>query len=153
MTIIVWDGKTLAADKQTNDGGQKIKCTKIFRWKGHLIGGSGTAVLNEAMFQWFKDGADHASFPDYITVDSDDDCHMIVITPKGKILNYENNSYPMDYSENKVFAIGCGAPYAYAAMSMGADAKRAVEIAIEHDANCGMGIDTLTLSKRKIWEL
>lgn len=153
MTIIVWDGKTLAADKQTTDGGQKIKCTKIFKWKGHLIGGSGTAVLNEAMFEWFKDGADHSSFPDYINLDDDNDCHMLVITPKGKILNYENNPYPMDYTENKVFCIGCGSPYAYAALSMGADAKRAVEVAIENDANCGMGIDTLTLEKRKLWQL
>lgn len=151
MTIIVWDGKTLAADKQSTANGQKIKSTKIFKWKGHLVGGSGTGVLNEAMFQWFKDGADPDKFPDYIEVDSEDDSHLIVITPKGKILNYENNPYPMDFTENGKLAIGCGAPYAYAALSMGADAVRAVEVAIENDTNCGMGIDTLTLDRKKIW--
>lgn len=145
MTIIVWDGKTMAADKQTNDGNQKIKCTKIFKWNGHLLGGAGSAALIELMFKWFKDGAEQDEFPDSITTDSDEDCHLLVITPDAKIMTYENCSYPQDYTENKVFALGCGSPYAYAAMSMGADAYRAVEVTCEHDSTCGMGIDTLTL--------
>lgn len=145
MTIIVWDGKTLAADKQTNDGNQKIKCTKIFKYNNHLIGGAGNAALLECIFDWFKDGADKDNFPENITVDSDDDCHLLVITPEGKIMTYENSAIPQDYTENKVFALGCGSPYAYAAMSMGADAYRAVEVTCEHDSTCGMGIDTLTL--------
>ena len=145
MTIIVWDGKTLAADKQTTMFGQKVKHCKIQKWKGNLFGCSGTGVLNEAMMEWFKDGANPELFPENIEIGSDENCHMLVITPEAQILYYEECPYPMDFTQNGKLAIGCGAPYAYGAMSMGADAIRAAEVACENDANCGMGIDTLTL--------
>ena len=147
MTIIVWDGKTLAADKQTTMFGQKIKSTKIHKWKGNLFGCSGTGVLNESMMEWFKDGANPELFPENIEIGSDENCHMLVITPESKILYYEECAYPMDFTENGIFAIGSGAPYAYAAMAMGADAIKAVEITSLFSADCGIGIDTLTLGK------
>lgn len=145
MTVIVWDGKTLAADKQTTMYGQKIKSTKIFKWKGHLLGCSGTGVLNEAMMEWFRDGANPELFPENIEMGSDENCHMVVITPDAQILYYEECAYPLDFTENKIFAIGSGASYAYAAMAMGADAVKAVEITSQINVDCGLGIDTLTL--------
>jgi len=145
MTVIVWDGKTLAADKQTTMFGQKVKGTKISKWNGHLIGGAGSSVLNEAMEKWYKEGAVIEFFPESITIDGDEDAYMIVIKPDGTILYYEDSPYALDFTENGKLAIGCGAPYAYGAMAMGADAVKAVEITIENNADCGMGIDTLTL--------
>jgi hypothetical protein len=41
MTVIVWDGKTLAADKQATQADLKRKVTKIHRLRGHLVGVSG----------------------------------------------------------------------------------------------------------------
>lgn len=38
MTVIVWDGKTFAADKQITTGDLKLQGTKIFKIRGHLVG-------------------------------------------------------------------------------------------------------------------
>lgn len=94
------------------------------------------------MLQWLRDGADPAKFP--AAQKTDDSVDVIQITPGGAIRKYEKTPYPMTF-EDKTFAIGCGRDFAIAAMSCGCDARRAVEVACEHDAGCGMGIDTLTL--------
>jgi hypothetical protein len=42
-------------------------------------------------------------------------------------------------------AFGSGRDYAEAAMFLGCDAKRAVEVACQFQTDCGNGIDTLRL--------
>lgn len=142
MTIIVWDGQTLAADKRAECNGLARTVTKIRRVRGHLVGTSGNAARGVELVAWFERGADPATWPKY--QENDDFVDMLVITPDGKVLKYERSAYPIHF-EDKQFAMGSGRDYAMAVLSLGFYARRAVEVACEHATDCGNGIDTLTL--------
>lgn len=144
MTVIVWDGETLASDKQATNSGLKLTTTKIFRIRDHLVGFSGDLDFAYAMRTWFENGADPEKFPKH-QEDDNKWVGMIVITPDKKVLKYERSPYPMDFTEAKYLCIGSGRDFAFGALAMGADAYKAVMIACLYEASCGMGIDTLKL--------
>jgi ATP-dependent protease HslVU (ClpYQ) peptidase subunit len=143
MTIIVWDGKSLVADKQATNAGLKLTTTKIFKINGNLVGFSGDFDYAFAMKKWFENGADPEKFPKH-QEDDNKWVGMIVIAPDKKILKYERSPYPIDLTESNCLCIGSGRDFAFGALAMGADAKKAVEVACEHESSCGMGIDVLT---------
>lgn len=147
MTIIVWDGVTLAADKQATQSDLARKVKKIRRIRGNLVGASGQWDLAQEMFDWFAQGAKREAWP--ATQRTDDKwVGLLVITPNRKILKYESSPIPIDFTANKRYAFGSGRDFAYGAMEMGADARAAVLAASKFDINCGMGVDTLTLEAR-----
>ena len=144
MTIIVWDGKVLASDKQTTSGGLKRKATKIFKIHGSLYGFSGDFDYAYAMKEWFEEGAQIDKFPKHQEHD-DNWVGVLVVTPDKRVLKYERSPKPMDFTEAGAMCIGSGRDFAFGALAMGADAVRAVEVACEYDNGCGMGIDVLTI--------
>lgn len=144
MTVIAWDGKILAADKQCGYGGMRSTVTKIFRVGDLLVGGAGDFTLVLAMIEWVRRGRSVGDFPD-LQRSKDDWQALMVIEPDGSISTYERTPYPVRY-EQKQFAIGSGREFAMGAMYMGANAVRAVEAAIALEVNCGVGIDTLNLA-------
>ena len=141
MTVIAWDGKTLAADKMavvgTHKGGTT---TKIFRWEGGLCGLAGGMAQGLAVIDWLQNGADKDSFPK----DPEHESSILVITNCRKVLYYEDSPIALPF-ENTFHAIGSGRDYALAALYLGKSAKEAVEIACQLDAYCGNGVDTLEL--------
>jgi hypothetical protein len=144
MTVIAWDGKTLAADKRATCSGHPATVTKIMRTpKGELIGASGDLDTARALLAWYCAGADAATFPDNRNGDF---CraYMIVITLDAKVHKYEREPVPMLF-EDPFSAMGSGRDYALAAMHLGYSARRAVEVACALDTGCGNGIDTLKL--------
>lgn len=145
MTVIVWDGKTLAADKRSVTSGLVAKVTKIRKINGSLVAGAGDFSPIMAMMRWFEHGADPEKIPE-CQKDKDRYAYILVITPDKKIMRYEQDCLPYEIEEEK-YAIGCGRDYALGAMAMGADAKRAVEIASMFDNGCGDGIDTLRIEE------
>lgn len=153
MTIIVWDGKTLAADKQATDDGVRRTVTKIRRVKsgpnkGCLIAGSGACSQANAMMDWFEDGADTSLYPKH---QENDQLAAIltVITPEKYIIRFEYTPTPILF-EDAQYCTGSGREVAYGALAMGADAVKAVEIVCDHVVDCGMGIDYLHMKgKRK----
>jgi hypothetical protein len=144
MTIVVWDGKTLAADKQSTSQGLQRSATKIFREGDLLIAGCGSVPAVLEMKAWFLGGAKPEDFPDrWRTKDPDDaPADLLVVSRDGRCLRFEGSPYPIPVQE-PYFAMGCGRAFAYGALLMGADSVRAVEIASELDAFCGNGVDTL----------
>lgn len=143
MTVIAWDGKTLAADKRTNFGGLHGTTTKVSRLAdGRLVGCCGNAAQIMEMKHWLTAGADPLAFPAQQR-DEEKSVSMLVACPDGKLLQYENTPYPL-VLENKRWAIGSGRDFAVAAMHLGRDAREAVEIASIFDCGCGNGVDTLT---------
>ena len=144
MSVIVWDGKTLAADKQLTVGAVRFAGTKIFEIRGSLVGFSGDFDFAQSMKHWFESGCEVEKYPASQN-DNDRWVGMLVVTKDRKIYKYERSPYPMDMTENKVYAFGSGREFALGALSMGADAQKAVEIAMLHEINCGVGIDKLTL--------
>lgn len=143
MTIIVWDGKILAADRQATSSGIKREVTKIRKIGDSLYGISGSFDRCMALFHWVENGKDPEKWPAFQR-DSDDWVYMCEIAPGGIVKKYEREPYPM-YIEETQYAQGCGRDYAMGAMWMGAGAVDAVKAACQFDPNCGMGIDILAL--------
>jgi hypothetical protein len=152
MTVIAWDGKTLAADKQATEGGLRQVTTKIMlvekgKFKGHLLAGAGSSSQANMLMAWFVQGADAECFPKY--QDTDDlSAALLVITPSREILRYDFNPIPVVFHDEK-YALGTGREVAIGAMAMGATAVEAVEIASRLCSGCGMGIDSITMKKGK----
>jgi ATP-dependent protease HslVU (ClpYQ) peptidase subunit len=140
--VIAWDGRTLAADKLA-DRGVRGTVTKIRRIGGCLVGCAGNAARAEHLMAWFAAGGGAATFPNWQD-DKEEFVDMVVITPEREVHHYQRSAYPIRYAERQ-FAEGSGRDFAIAAMHLGYDARRAVEVACELDPRCGQGIDTLTL--------
>ncbi|MES2352088.1 MAG: hypothetical protein V4641_31350 [Pseudomonadota bacterium] len=143
MTVIVWDGKTLAADKRCSYGGMNCTVTKIFRVGALLVGGSGDVPYIQAMVDWVRRGRNVADYP-VDQRDKDNWQPIIVIEPSGKAMMYERTPYPIIYDDT-VMVLGSGREYARAALYMGATAAEAVAVTSALDVNCGNGIDTLRI--------
>lgn len=143
MTILVFDGTTLAADKMAENNGYGRTVRKIFKVADHMLGITGTFSLGLEKIAWWSKsmGADLNNYPKGT---EHENSHLWVVKPDGTILCYEESPIPCVF-EDKTFAAGCARDVALGAMAMGADAVRAVQVAIDTDIHCGNGIDTLTL--------
>lgn len=152
MTVIAWDGKTLAADKQATEGGIRQVTTKIKlitkgRFKAHMIAGAGLTSQANMLMAWFEAGAEPSTFPKYQEVD-DLSAALLVITPDKEILRFDVNPIPTVFYD-KTYALGSGREVAIGAMAMGANAVQAVEVASHFCSGCGMGVDSITFKKAK----
>ena len=143
MTVVAWDGKTLAADKAAHNVGYLRTVTKIFRVPGGLVGFSGNGDRALEMLAWFRAGRDAATYPAFQR-DGDKTVDCLFVGLDGVQLTYGETPHPQR-CEDGFNATGHGRDYALAAMYLGFDARRAVEVACALDCNCGNGIDTLTL--------
>lgn len=140
MTVIAWDGKTLAADKRAS-GGTITVVTKIRRGKdGMLLGASGSGSIAREMMAWAEAGEDASKWP----TSADKDEGSLIVIDRSGIRVYYARPFPMR-PEGPHFAMGSGEPYAMAAMYLGCDARHAVEVACALHESCGNGIDTLEL--------
>ena len=144
MTVIAWDGKTLAADKASTSVGHASTVTKIHRVPGGLVGVSGDCNGAVELLKWFRDGRDPNALP--ACQKTDDAGYAVFIDHERRIWSYSKSATPM-HAEDEKYASGAGRDYALAAMHLGFDARRAVEVACHFDAFCGNGIDTLELDQ------
>lgn len=145
MTVVVYSKQwgVMAGDRMSCEGNSKIGTSKkIHKIRGHLVGFSGRADTAALLRYWFEEGAKPEEWPD--PYDDDVDASMLVVTPDGTVLFYERFPVPI-VMENEFFAIGSGRDFAIAAMHLGCDPKRSVEVACELDAYCGNGVDVLCL--------
>ena len=143
MTVIAWDGRTLAADKRACNGTMIATVTKIRRAPdGSLIGSAGNSDAGEEVMAWYERGADPKEFSDNMR-NRDDFAGLLVIRPDGEVWKFERTPYPIRFSTP--FAIGSGREFAMAAMYLGHDARKAVEVACALDCGCGNGVDQLGL--------
>lgn len=143
MTVIAWDGRTLAADRRMTSGWSVVgQVTKIFKCGDVLLALSGNYSHALAIKGWYLGGAERASFPPHTG-----DCagRLLVIHRSGRICEYDGTPDQQEYYAlyNGV-ATGSGSNEALVAMYCGKTAREAVEIAGLFDVSCGNGIDTLT---------
>lgn len=141
MTVIAWDGKTLAADRRALLSGVPMAVTKIFKVGDNLAGFSHTMSRGLALVQWLKDGANAAAFPK--PEDKDDYANLLVVSPGGALFKYENSPNPIIYEPGQQFAMGSGRDFALMAMLLGKTAREAVDLTCGLTVECGNGIDTL----------
>lgn len=139
MTVIAWDGHTLAADKQSNFGDSVLTTTKIERIGELLVGAAGHTGQCRAARAWVRNGRKADEFKGL------DDVHLLVIEPDGRTLLYDESPHPIVLADRCV-AIGSAMGEAMVAMACGKCAREAVELAIRFNTSCGNGVDTLELA-------
>lgn len=146
MSVVAWDGKTLAADRQGTSGGNKTTVSKIAAVQGdkilYAVAFVGLHTNGLRMMEWFAEGAEEEEFP-AIENDGESLTSLIVASKKGLVV-YEQCPTPILFRD-KLQAWGSGASVALGALAMGADAKKAVEIACKYNIYCGLGIDSITV--------
>jgi hypothetical protein len=139
VTVIAWDGATLAADKRAENSGHAYSVTKIFDCGDALVGVCGHFARGLAMMQWWKDGRDPAKFPE----ERDGDwATLLVVHRSGLIERFESRPTPIPV-EAPFHAAGSGRDFAIMAMHLGHDAVKAVELTCELTVECGNGVDSL----------
>jgi hypothetical protein len=146
MSVVVWDGKTLAADKRASNGSLAFTTTKIRlldRNSGDVIlGWTGDHDSGEMMAKWYADGADPKEWPE-CQKDKDAWCRLIVVNGSGACF-YERQPVAIRV-EDPFAAWGSGRDFALAALHLGKTAEEAVAVACHFDSGCGNGIDSLSV--------
>jgi len=143
MTVIAWDGKIIAADKQASHCGLKREVTKLFiSTKGNEVLGFSQDYENGlGLIEWYNEGAVRRDWPAWQTETS---WGRLVVAGHKYLFCYEQLPFKQLYSVDPT-AFGSGRDFALGAMAAGADAIRAVEIACRFSDSCGMGIDAYDL--------
>lgn len=143
MTVIAWDGKTLAADKRSTNAGLITTTTKLRRVREAILAWTGDHDSGEMMARWYEtDLADPAKFPE-CQKDKDGWARLIVCTTVG-VFYYDR--YPVAIKmEDPFMAWGSGRDFALAAMHCGRPAAEAVRIACLFENGCGNGVDAMQL--------
>jgi hypothetical protein len=140
MTVIAWDGTSLAADRRACGNGQVFSTTKIHRVGDVFVGVAGYGDKIQEFVAWIMGGRQASTYPD------NEDAHSfvaLVIETGGRILQYERTAYPIIVEEVR-HAIGSGRDFALMAMHLGKTAAEACELAAQFDEGCGNGVDVLT---------
>lgn len=146
MTVIVYRDGMMAADRQsTMSGVRAYQVTKIMRREsdGALIGVCGEASLAAAFMRWFLSGEEGASPSLHASLDEHKTALALIVRPDGAIEEHSAGGWAT--VEGEFFAYGSGLEAAIAAMHMGADAHRAVEVTNLTVTSCGLGVDTVRL--------
>ncbi len=142
MTVIVWDGQTLATDRAASVGNAQWKTAKAWHHVDErgpcIISGVGTLSAVLYMREWYKLGAIPKDFPEM--QGEKHWAHLLVVTSEG-LMRYEQAPYAIAHGRTQC-AFGEGRDFALGAMAMGADAARAVMIAENFSPYCGHGVDT-----------
>ena len=142
MTVIAWDGKTLAADKMACSAGYGYTVTKVHRLRdGGIAAFAGDGDGAMALLAWLNAAQNPAAYPE---AQKDNDTSALVIRPDGSVWSYGKTPYPQRI-ECERYAMGHGRDFALAAMHCGKSAREAVDLACQLDVYCGNGVDTLEL--------
>ena len=143
MTAIAWDGKTLAADKQTSWGDLKYRTTKIRKQPdGTLVAVAGQVTIAAQMADYLlhRDDPGGRTWPEK----SDDYGWVIFVSPEGVVTWYTSERPYPHHVEQQFMAWGSAREIAMGALAAGASAERALEICIELSPGCGFGVQVET---------
>lgn len=149
MTVIVFDGKTLAADSRITCGGNITTevYNKIHALKGSVdylgdellaIGVSGTASDVLKLIE-------HLQSSDYPVKKIDHEIHALIVGRKYIYELYPHDSHLIRYNKNTKLAIGSGGTLAYGAMMLGLDAVKAAKHAASINVYCNTRIKTWSM--------
>lgn len=142
MSIVAYDGKSLAADRQMTRGNFKFEVRKIRRINSYVLAWTGYMSSGLAMAHWFENGALRGDFP--ACQQNNELWARLIVVSKDEVVYYEQTPHAIGVYA-PYMAWGQGSDFAMGAMSHGATAKEAVEIACRFDTGCGFGVDVETL--------
>lgn len=145
MSVIAWDGTTLAADNQATLHGRSILIEKLVQLEeGVLAAYTGDHEEGQMLVAWYEAGAIKENWPDF---QRPDDFTTLIIVENQMVYQYQAHPHRVRI-EAGCFAWGEGAPYALGAMRAGADAALAVEIANHYSIFCGLGVTKYTAEEQ-----
>lgn len=146
MTVIAWDGRSVAADSLVTFGGyiSPNRAQKIILLRDFAYGITGFCGWFHAWIAWHEAGADPAKTPD-ASVPPDRSGNFLVF--QGQDAFCCSKEMPYLQKAGAPDAWGAGCDFAIGAMRAGADARRAVEIAVACSSSCGGEIDAIDLSE------
>lgn len=146
MTIIAWDGRTLAGDRMSTVGGTPIRDAepKVHRMRAPngrlaLFGFSGNSSFRSAYLHWLCGGEE----PQIKQGETMNWAIVAIVEPRWVYYRSDTANRWDLFGAMSYWAIGSGADYALGAMEHGATARQAVRIATLLDNQCGMGIDSV----------
>jgi hypothetical protein len=139
MTVVAWDGKTLASDRRCSQGGLIVEVTKLYKVGDLIMAGAGNTDMINEMIMWFVSGATPETFPE-VQRNVQECCAILAVGSDSKAMLYQSSPYPV-HIESKPFAIGMGRDFAVMAMHLGKTAKEAVELTALFCSDCGNGVD------------
>lgn len=142
MTIIAWDGKTLAADRQMTNNDLRIQCSKIMRWRDYVIAWTGDNEQGLILSEWFKGGMAREKWPKF--QEHEQNWTRLIYASKSGCGFFERLPVAQEVIDPFV-AFGSGRDFAMGAMAMGADARKAVEITQIYSCDCGFGVEAYDL--------
>lgn len=144
MTVIAWDGRTLAADKQNTCHGYASAVTKVYLVPGGRVGFAGNAYHAMELLAWFNAGRPADAWP--APADRNDCADALFVDDeRSELWLYCGQSAYGQRLEDTYTAMGCGRDYALAALHLGKTAREAVDVACALDVRCGCGVDVLEL--------
>lgn len=146
MTTIAWDGKTLAADRCSWSGGARRRVRKVFKVRAadgrmFLVAFAGSGTFALAVLAWMRGG----TRPDPLAFLKPDELGnqcALVIDEQRRVWQLGSDLFYSQMRE-RVYAFGGGQDFAWGALEGGADARRAVEIAMKRSDYAGLGVDTV----------
>lgn len=143
MSIIVWDGGTIAADKQGTACDLAATHTKLKQLSdGTVLGWTGEQEQGLCLARWFEAGSPKDKWPKF--QEGEDWTRLIVARFEG-VFTYERVPEPV-YVEDPFMAWGSGRDFAMGAMELGAGAEQAVIVASKFNVYCGRGVSSFKLS-------
>lgn len=147
MTVIAWDGKTLACDSRITVGSRLAGTQKIWRIRGRLFGSAGDAVSTETAKAWLARGG---SLNDRPKLHDNADFEGVLIERDGRVFHLDERLIPVPI-EGGAWALGSGSDFAIALMAVGMTAESAVLTIIEKELAEGVGgkVQTLTLRRSR----
>ena len=156
MTVIAWDGETLAVDGLTEQGGMQYTADKLFTIDDDpqmgpskdlpiaapaLISGAGSVRGIMHVLQWYREGA-KGEFPSIAWNNGDPQVVLVVVNKYGA---WEFCHETPRHVGFEPFGWGFGGAMAMGVMLAGKPAHDAVEITNAHMEACGRGVETATL--------
>lgn len=146
MSIIVWDGKLLAADTGGIMSGTEVESRKlhVVEKTQHVYGGTGTLSEVSGLQYWHEQGADMEKWPAWQKEDSNGNSSHLIVAHNGILVEYEALPHPIPV-EPPFCAWGSGANYAFGALHMGADAIQAAQAAVAMNIYCNGNVRWVNL--------
>jgi hypothetical protein len=141
MSVLVWDGVTLATDLASNDGRTLTPVNKIWKKDNAIYAGIGPLSLVAGLRRWYENGADYSKFPQGYAQGQ-----FIVVRKSTGLTRYSLADGPVEHGFNAI-ALGTGRDFAYGALAVGADARAAVEAANKYCTTCGLGVQSMSITE------
>lgn len=140
MTVVAWDGKSMAADRRAERMNLFSERKKLFEANGVVYGYSGDLASCLEAEKFFVYGL----APEDLRIDYHKGFSFLLYRRKAQTLHSAFNSLVLvEEPVDRFTAIGIGDEFAMGVMAAGFCAETAVSLCNKHIVGCGNGVDVI----------